>query len=222
MPGMRLFLFTLLVGAAAPVAAAEWVMQPGSWLGFETSYDGEAFEGRFARFEPTLRFDPATLDDARLDVRIDLASAATDLEERDEMLVGEEFLDAGTVPEARFVATAFRALGGGRFVADGTLALRGITRPVALSFTWTPGARPRLDGEATVPRLAFGVGTGDWADTAVLPDAVKVRTHLVLAARADAAYRVPSETNARAVAPSNGQSSSAPVSSRRSTGTRAP
>ena len=66
--------FTMLLAlAAAPAAAADWAMQPGSWLEFETSYDGEAFAGRFGRFAPMLRFDPATLDDARFDVRIDLA-----------------------------------------------------------------------------------------------------------------------------------------------------
>ena len=33
---------------------------------------------------------------------------------------------------------------------------------------------------ATVKRLAFGVGTGDWDDTEVMPDAVTVTTKLVL------------------------------------------
>ena len=140
----------LMLAGALPAMAADWVTRPGSWLQFETSYDGEPFEGRFERFVPVLRFDPARLDDARFDVRIDLASAGTGHDERDEVLAGVE------------------------------LTLRGVTRPVALAFTWRAGAQPVLDGEATVPRLAFGIGTGDWADTALLPDAVKVRTHLVL------------------------------------------
>ncbi len=65
-------------------------------------------------------------------------------------------------------------------MADGTLTLRGITKAVPLTFTWTPGAAPVLAGTATVPRLAFNVGTGDWADTEVMPDAVAVTTRLVL------------------------------------------
>ena len=223
--------FTMLLAlAAAPAAAADWAMQPGSWLEFETSYDGEAFAGRFGRFAPMLRFDPATLDDARFDVRIDLASAGTGLEERDEMLAGDEFLAAGTVGEARYVATRFRALGGDRFVADGELTLRGVTRPVALAFTWRGTDRPVLDGEATVPRLAFGVGTGDWADTALLPDAVKVRTHLELAAGSGSAAAGDQDAeappgpaqNARTSAAVKGQSSSAAESSRLRTGIRAP
>lgn len=180
-PGrLPVLLAALALAFVAPVGAADWAVQPGSWLQFETRYDGETFEGRFERFAATLRFDPAKLDDARLDVRIDLASADTGLAERDEMLVGDEFLGAASAADARYVATAFRALGGDRYVADGALTLRGVTRPVALAFTWQPGPRPVLDGKATVPRLQFGVGAGDWADTALLPDAVTVRTHLEL------------------------------------------
>ena len=211
----RAALVALLLAFAAPAAATDWSMQPGSWLGFETSYDGEAVEGRFARFTPTLRFDPADLVGARLDVAIDLASADTGHDERDEVLAGEEFFAAVQVAEARYVATSFRAVGGGRFVADGTLTLRGIGKPVALTFTWTPGPRPVLEGTATVSRLAFGVGAGDdWADTDVMPDTVTVRTHLVLAPV--------QPRNARSMPSSNGQSSSAPESSRRSTGIRSP
>ena len=182
----RLLLTALLAllassALADPMPAPDWETAPGSWLQFETSYDGEAFEGRFARFAPALRFDPARLAEARFDVRIDLASADTGHDERDEVLAGDEFLDAAGAAEARYVATAFRALG------DEPVALvftwRGVTLPVALVFTWRGGAGPVLDGEATVPRLAFGVGTGDWADTSLLPDEVKVRTHLVLRAR---------------------------------------
>ena len=113
--------------------------------------------------------------------KIGFAAYLTDNQERDELLVGAEFFDSGSVPEARYVATTFRALGGNRFVADGTLTLRGVSRPVPLEFTWTAGASPQLAGKATLSRLAFQVGTGDWSDTELLPDEVVVTTRLVLA-----------------------------------------
>ena len=181
---MRPFLMLALLLAAAGAHATDYVAQPGSKLGFTATYMDEAFEGSFAKFTPVLRFDPAQLDTSRMDVRITLASASTANAERDEMLVGSEFFDAGAAPEARYVATRFRALGGNRFVAEGTLSLRGVTQPVPLTFTWTPGANPVLAGEATLSRLAFKVGTGDWTDTELLPDKVKVSTRLVLAPKA--------------------------------------
>ena len=42
-----------------------------------------------------------------------------------------------------------------------------------------PGAAPVLSGKATVKRLAFGVGGGDWADTALIPDAIAISTKVV-------------------------------------------
>lgn len=177
-------LTTALLTAAAAAPAADYVAQPESKLGFTATYQDEAFQGTFARFTPVIRFDPADLASSRFDVRIALASAGTANAERDEMLLGSEFFDAAGAPEARYVATRFRALGGNRFVAEGTLSMRGVNKPVPLTFTWTPGARPVLAGEASVSRLAFNVGTGDWTDTELLPDGVKVTTRLVLAAKA--------------------------------------
>ena len=84
---------------------------------------------------------------------------------------------------ARRTSTTFRALGGNRYAADGTLTLRGISKPVVLEFTWTPGAAPVLSGKATVKRLAFGVGGGDWADTALIPDAIAISTKVVFKAK---------------------------------------
>lgn len=181
---MRVFLLLALLLSATAARAADYVAQPESTLGFTATYQDEAFEGSFARFTPAIRFDPANLAASRFDVRILLASAGTQNAERDEMLLGSEFFDAAGVPEARYVATRFRALGGNRFVAEGTLSLRGVSKPVPLAFTWTPGAKAVLVGEATVSRLAFKVGTGDWTDTELLPDAVKVTTRLVLVAKA--------------------------------------
>jgi len=55
-----------------------------------------------------------------------------------------------------------------------------VRKPVTLTFTWTPGARPLLAGRASVDRLAFGVGSGEWADTATIPAAIAVSTRVYL------------------------------------------
>lgn len=178
---MRFVIALAFLLAAASASAADYVAQPGSVLGFSTSFQGEAFEGWFGKFMPVIRFDPARLEDSRFDVAIDLGSADTQNSDRDEVLLGPEFFASATLPDSRYVATRFRSLGGNRYVADGTLTLHGITQPVPLTFTWTPGAKPVLEGEARVSRLAFKVGTGDWSDTALLPDMVMVKTRLVLA-----------------------------------------
>lgn len=178
---MRLPLLLTLLLAAGAAHAADYTAQPGSTLGFAGDYQGEAFSGRFAKFTPAIRFDPANLSAARFDVRINVASASTGNPDYDGEMLGAAFLNSVAQPEARYVATKFRALGGNRFVAEGELTLRGITRPAPLTFTWTAGAAPVLEGEAVLKRLQFDVGTGDWSDTEVIRDEVKVVTRLVLA-----------------------------------------
>lgn len=179
---IRNLLALALLFVATTVGAADWMpLQASSSLGFRSAYEGETFEGRFQKFDAVIAFDPARLDIARFEITIALASADTHNPQRDETLRGEAFFDAaGKQPQATYSASKFRALGGDRYVAEGTLALRGISKPVPLEFTWTAGDQPVLDGEATVNRLDFGIGGGDWADTELIPNAVQVTTRLTL------------------------------------------
>ena len=216
-PSTLALAFALALAAPLALASApRYTQAAGSTLGFSSSYDGESFEGRFTRFQSAIAFDPATAS-GRFDVVIELGSANTENDERDEVLLDAEFFNAAAMPQARYTATAFRKLADGRFVAEGRLSLRGVTKAVPLTFRWTPGAAPVLEGTASVPRLAFNVGTGDWADLELLPDAVTVSTRLLLQAASAQAAR-----KAATAAASKGQASSRPLSSSRSTGTRSP
>lgn len=169
----------LLAGGAY---AAEWHVDEGdSTLGFAGESQGERFEGRFGRFDAAIRFDPANPSDARFDVTIELASVDSDNSERDETLLGPDFFDVAEMPQARYVADVFRYAPDG-FVAEGALTLNGVTAPVPLEFRWQPTASGAvLEGRATLDRLRFGLGTGDWADPDVVAHAIEVHTRLVLA-----------------------------------------
>jgi polyisoprenoid-binding protein YceI len=169
-----------MMTAAAPAAfAADYVQAPGSTLIFASKYDGEVFTGKFASFTTTLSFDPAKLAASKLDVVIPLAGASTGNGDRDSTLSGADFFNVAKFAQARYTATRFRSLGGNQYAADGNLSLRGVSKPVTLTFTWTPGAQPVLSGKATVKRLDFGVGSGDWTDTGSIPNEVAVSTKVV-------------------------------------------
>lgn len=170
-------LATALGLAAVPALAADYVQASGA-LSFASEYQGETFVGLFPGFRTTLSFDPAQPQAARLDVTIPLASVDTKLADRDATLATADFFDVARFATARYTASGFRSLGEGRYVADGTLELRGVRRQVPLTFTWTPGERPVLSGRATVQRLAFGVGAGDWGDVSLIPDNVAISTRV--------------------------------------------
>jgi len=176
----KLFLAATLVLVSGTVFAADYVQAPGSTLTFAGSYQGETFTGRFPGFTTKLSFDPKQLATSKLEVTIPLATATTGNEDYDGEMRGGAFFDSAKFPQARYTATKFRALGGNRYAADGVLSLHGASKPVTLAFTWAPGARPVLAGKATVKRLDFGVGGGEWADTSLLPNEIAVSTKVVL------------------------------------------
>jgi polyisoprenoid-binding protein YceI len=166
--------------ATAPAAAASYAQAPGSTLAFASRYDGEVFTGRFSSFDTKLSFDPAKPEAGKLDETIALASAATGNDDRDTTLQTPDFFDVGKHAQARYSASGFRRLADGRYATDGTLELRGVRKPVTLTFAWSGGAQPVLEGKAVVRRLDFGVGGGDWADTATIPNEVNISTRVVL------------------------------------------
>lgn len=177
---LQLALLPALLLAGSPAHAADYSQAPGSHLAFAGSYQGEVFTGTFRGFSTRLSFDPKQLAKARLDVTIALVTASTSNADYDGELRDPAFFNVATFPQARYTATTLRALGGNRYAAVGTLSLRGVSKPVTLEFTWTPGVRPVLVGKATVRRLAFGVGGGEWADTSLISDAISISTKVVL------------------------------------------
>lgn len=179
----KLLATALLSLAALPAFATDYVQQAGSTLSFTSSYDGEAFSGKFGGFVTAFSFDPANLAAAKLDVVINLAGTNSGNGDRDSTLVGADFFNVAKFAQARYVATKFRSLGKNQYAADGTLTLRGVSKPVTLNFNFVPGANAVLAGKATVKRLDFNVGGGDWADTKTIPNDVAIDTRVVLKAK---------------------------------------
>ena len=176
-------ILAMLVGVAlsAPVAGAEYRVAGGSSLGFTGSFQGEAFDGTFRTFNAVIHYDAANLAAAKFEVDIDLASVVTGDSDRDGALPDADFFDIKRFPTARFVTTAFRQ-SGADVVADGTLSLKGASKPVTLQVVFTPkGDGATLDVTTTLKRLDFNVGAGEYADTSTIGNEVKVKGHLVLA-----------------------------------------
>ena len=74
--------------------------------------------------------------------------------------------------EARIAATTW---GENRYVADGTLDLRGVKKPLSLPFSLKiDGDTATARGVTTLDRTVFGVGQGEWASTDQIAANVKV------------------------------------------------
>lgn len=158
------------------------------WLGdqhsgalrFVAIQAGARFPGHFGEFKVRLDFDAAEPAKGRLDVTIATSSADTSDAERDGVLRGQDFFWVTRFPEAEYHAEGFTRDRKG-YVAAGKLTLRGVTQPVAVRFELEPKLqRLTMKGGATLRRLEFGVGQGDWTDTIWLGDPVDVAFDLSL------------------------------------------
>ncbi len=173
----------LVAAEAAPTGPPAYELEPaGSSVRFTAIQQAATFESRFEKFTALVHFDPAAPEKGQISARIDLASVDTGNPERDEVLGTADWFNLGKWPEARFNAEQVVRSGEG-YAASGTLTLRGVTRPVVLKFRWTPAAgsgAARLVGSAALERLAFGIGQGDWQDTAYVGNPVTVEVDIRL------------------------------------------
>jgi polyisoprenoid-binding protein YceI len=176
----------MLLALALPFAAsaADYTVQPsGSTLGFAGSFQGSGFNGQFGKWTAAISYDAAKLASSKFDVTVDLSSAKTGDSDRDSALPGTDFFDVAKYPQAHFVTTGFHQQGS-QVIADGTLTLHGVTKPVSLNVSFKPqGSGATLDVSGTLNRIDFGVGGGQYKDTSVIAADVKVTAHLVLSAK---------------------------------------
>lgn len=164
-----------------PVALADVRQADGAAgaLEFSATQAGARFSGAFRKFHVRLDLDPAQPAAGRLDVTVETASVDTQDGERDKILRSPDFFWSDRYPEASFHATRFDREGAG-WRATGDLEIRGVRKTVPVSFTLAP-ANASIQGTASLKRLAFGLGQGDWASTEWVGDDVDIRFDLKLA-----------------------------------------
>ncbi len=135
-----------------------YVVEPArSQIRFEAVSRFVNATGTFGRFGGEVRFDEARPETASARVQVEVASLDTRNSQRDDHLRDDDFFAAARHPTATFVTSSIRR-DGNRFVVEGQLTIRGVTHPLTVPVTVTPGGSGfRIQGEFTVNRRAFGV-----------------------------------------------------------------
>lgn len=156
--GALLLLFTV------SAHAADWRVDPaGSKLTFKSSYQGQAAPGEFKKFDTQMRFDPAKPAGSQLDVTVKLDSFDMGSSEINDAIREPDWFDLKRFPTGEFHSTDIRQAAPGRYVARGTLRLKGMQQPLELPFTWKDGGKTaQMAGEIKLNRTSFGIGTGEW------------------------------------------------------------
>ena len=180
----QLLAATLAAAAAAtPASATHWrIDRAKSRLDFTVQWNGEPLTAVFKRWTADIDFDPDDLAHSHAAIAIDLASETSDSPENDDGIQGAQGFQVSQFPTARFETTGFSHRGGSVYTADGKLTIKGVTKPVKLTFRLlASGDTARVTGGAELSRLDFGLGLGEWASEKVV--AHKVIVHMDLQAR---------------------------------------
>jgi polyisoprenoid-binding protein YceI len=175
---------------AGSKAATEWVIDAShSKVGFNVRHFFTPVNGSFDAYEADVRFSPDDLANSSISVTIDVKSVNTDNQRRDEHLMSGDFFNAETWGTITFKSSTISSTGDNTFVAKGELTIRDVTRTIDLPFTllgvmdhpWQAGKKVAgITASTKLNRNDYGVGTGDWAATAVIGDEVIVNIDLEL------------------------------------------
>ncbi len=125
-------LLVLLAAAPAQAAPVPYDLQPDqSTVGFETDFGPDHITGAMPVKSAHLVLDFDQVANCVIDVSLDVSNANASFPFAAQAMKGPKVLDSAAFPEMVFRSTAIRRAGDGAFV-DGTLTIRGVTRPVTL------------------------------------------------------------------------------------------
>ncbi|MET7986388.1 MULTISPECIES: YceI family protein [unclassified Streptomyces] len=120
--------------------------------------------GAFHQFEGAAHLDGTDPARSTGQVVIKAESIATGVEQRDQHLRTNDFLDAPSFPDITFRSTKVEPRGDTDFRVTGDLTVKDTTRPVSIDFEYTGNAvdpygnlRVGLEGSVTISRKEFGV-----------------------------------------------------------------
>ena len=146
-------------------AAGSYALDPShSQVGFAVRHVMVSkTRGRFSDFAGTVEIGESPLESS-VAVTIQTASIDTRDEQRDGHLRSGDFFDAEAWPTMTYESRSVRKVGEGRYIVDGDLTIKGVTKPIPLELTFEGGAadpwggvRIGFSAKAELDREAFGL-----------------------------------------------------------------
>lgn len=168
---------TPAAGAQGPASAVTYAPVPGgdyridpahSTIGFAIRhYEINWVEGRFKDFTGTINYDDKDVTKSSVEFSAKVTSIDTGVEGRDKHLRTADFFEVEKYPDMTFKSTRVERKGKNAGVLHGDLTLKGVTKPVALSFTMTGAvADPRgntrfgVEAQTKINRRDFNITWG--------------------------------------------------------------
>ncbi len=139
----KLFLSVALIGGALLSATAK--PEATAWAS-DKSHSNVSFtvthmmvtevEGKFKNFEGTIAATKEDFSDAQFNFTADVNSINTDDEKRDGHLKSDDFFNAEKFPQMKFKSISFKKLEGKKYILEGELTIRDVTKKVKFDVTY--------------------------------------------------------------------------------------
>lgn len=179
-----ILLSLILAGQTALGAARNWELdKPHSNFYFLVDHIFSKVGGQFNDFIGEVKFDSANLAESRFFFEIKTDSVDTNIAKRDKHLQSGDFFDSGKFPLMTFESTQITDAGDNKYEVLGKFTVKGksydLTLPLVLAgIKDHPAVKGKevigFNGELTIDRLAYQVGTGKFYDLGIVGKDVKV------------------------------------------------
>jgi len=168
----KIVLLLLFFMALAPLhaAAQQWHLDTvHTNFFFDVKHTYATVRGQFMDFSGDVYFDPDNPEKGRFDFDIKVNSVDTKVGKRDTHLRSPDFFDAAKYPLITFKSARVVSAGDNKYIVEGTLTIKDVSRDLALEFVYhgqkenplKPGEIVAgLDTTLTIDRLEYHVGDG--------------------------------------------------------------
>jgi polyisoprenoid-binding protein YceI len=192
----HLLIALVAVMALAPMSAnaQKWSNDPvHSTLMYTVRHMVTPMIGVFKKFNVDLTWDAENPTKTTISATVDVNSVVMGMDKLEGHLKSPDFFDTANFPEWKFESTSIvvdkKSKTKDSFIANGKLTVRGVTKDVAIPFTYLGGMdspygkKAGFSAEFTINRIDYGVGQGDWAQTTGVGGDVKINVMLEMNAQ---------------------------------------
>lgn len=158
--------------------ATSWELDEAhAYIYFTVEHIFSKVRGHFEDFSASIHFDPKNLAESSFLFEIEVDSINTYLSKRDRHLRSKDFFDEDKYPKIQFQSNKITATGERTYNVDGTLTIKGKQYDFRLPLTlagvddhpMVKGAKVAgFNGEVTLDRLQYGVGSGKYYEMGVV------------------------------------------------------
>ncbi|PAT34320.1 YceI family protein [Vandammella animalimorsus] len=185
---------TLALAAVAlgcSLAPAAWAQQSllaqHSRIEFTFEQLGVPVTGHFKAFEGDIALKLDDLPASRLRLDVDTGSATLGNAQTDEEMRKPAWFNTAAFPKASFVLNQLQSTGKNEYQANGTLTIKNVSHPVQVPVRLeAANGHSVARGNFTIERLPYQVGSGEWSDTSLVANPVRVQFQLAIQGLASA------------------------------------